>query len=46
MCDPREDPWRTIVLPVLKQMPLRILAEQTGLSERQMKAIRNGHAMP
>jgi hypothetical protein len=44
--DPREDPWRTIVLPVLKQMPRRALMEATGLSRSQVTAIRNGHAMP
>jgi hypothetical protein len=44
--DPREDLWQTTVLPVLRQMPLRVLAEQAGLSERQVRAIRNGHAMP
>jgi hypothetical protein len=41
-----EDAWRTKVLPILKQMPRRLLAERTGLSERQIRAIRNGHAMP
>ena len=44
--DPEHDPWRTVVVPILKRMPRRQLAELTGLSERQIAAIRNGHARP
>jgi hypothetical protein len=44
--DLHEDVWRTRVLPVLKQMPRRVLIEATGLSRSQVTAIRNGHAMP
>lgn len=44
--DPKRDPWVTIVLPVLKQIPLSGLAEATGLSERAVRAIRNGHSHP
>jgi hypothetical protein len=44
--DPDQDPWRRLVVPVLKRMPLRAIQEQTGLSRSQIKAIRNGHARP
>jgi hypothetical protein len=44
--DPDLDPWTMLVVPVLKCMPLRLIQEQTGLSRSQIKAIRNGHALP
>ena len=42
----RRDPWWALVLPVLKRMPAKELAAATGLSERSVKAIRNGRAAP
>jgi hypothetical protein len=44
--DPRRDPWRRLVLPVLKRMPTEELAAATWLSERAVKALRNGRATP
>jgi hypothetical protein len=44
--DPRRDPWRALVLPVLKRMPAKELAAATGLSERTIKALRNERAIP
>jgi hypothetical protein len=44
--DPRQDPWRTDALPLLKLLPSRRVAREAGLSERQVKAIRNGHSTP
>lgn len=44
--DALRDPWQTLVVQVLKQMPLRLIQEQTGLSRSQIKAVRNGHARP
>jgi DNA adenine methylase len=43
--DPRQDPWLTHVVPVLKMIPRRDLA-RAGLSESQIKRLRNGHCMP
>ncbi len=34
------------MLPVLKQMALNELAEVTGLSERVVEALKNGHSLP
>jgi hypothetical protein len=44
--DPGNDVWQTLVIPVLKEMPLRLIQVQTGLSRSQIKAARNGHAFP
>jgi hypothetical protein len=44
--DPQHAPWQQLVLPVLKQIPVHRLQEQTGMSPSQLKAIRNGHALP
>jgi hypothetical protein len=44
--DPAHDPWRMIVVPVLKFIPLPKLQEATGMSRTQLKALRNEHAMP
>ena len=44
--DPARDPWRSIVLPVLKQIPANQLAEATGLAVSTVKAARNGHTAP
>ena len=44
--DPSHGPWMTLILPVLKHIPARRLHEQTGVSLSQVKAIRNGHAVP
>jgi hypothetical protein len=44
--DPDQDSWKVLVVPVLKEMPLRVIQEQTGMSRSQIKALRNGHARP
>ncbi len=44
--DPSHGPWQTLVRPVLKQIPVRRLQGETGMSPSQLKAIRNGHALP
>ena len=44
--DPGRNPWRTLVLPVLKQIPAKKLAEETGLAVSTVKAARNGHTSP
>jgi hypothetical protein len=43
--DPRRDPWRTLVLPVLRQMPMAALDGQ-GLHRRSPFAIRAGERLP
>jgi hypothetical protein len=44
--DPGRDPWETLVLPVLKQVPAKQLAEATGLAVSTVKAARNGRTHP
>jgi hypothetical protein len=44
--DPKADPWTAVILPVLKTIPLAELARGTGLSERTVRALRNGRARP
>jgi hypothetical protein len=44
--DPREDPWRTIVVPVLKTMNRSDLASRCDVSERHIARLRNRNEMP
>ncbi len=44
--DPSRDPWRTLVLPVVKQIPAKQLADATGLAVSTVKAARKGHTSP
>lgn len=44
--DPRRHPWFAHVVPVLKRMPSRLLAERTGLSQRWIKSLSNGRSRP
>lgn len=44
--DPRCDPWWTLVLPVLRQMPIDRLVAATGLHRRSLFAIRAGERRP
>ena len=39
--DPREDPWRTIVVPVLKIMKCTDIANLSDISERHVSRLRN-----
>jgi hypothetical protein len=43
--DPRSDLWTTVVMPILKRIPLsRLIIKATGLFKRQIQRLRNGHA--
>jgi hypothetical protein len=44
--DPEHDAWRTLIVPVLKQMSRRLLMEQTGLDRSSIPRIRKGHGVP
>lgn len=44
--DSAHDPWRTLVLPVLKRMTRKEIVRLTGLCETQVQAVRNGRARP
>ena len=44
--DPNADPWSTVIVPILKKIPLAELKGATGLSGRHLIALRNGHARP
>jgi hypothetical protein len=44
--DPAHDPWRMIVVPVLRQMSRRLIMEGTGLARSTITALRNGHGVP
>lgn len=44
--DPRRDTWRTLVLPVLHNVPAAALAAAAGLHPRSVPAIRNGRRRP
>jgi hypothetical protein len=43
---PDRDPWRTEVLPVLRQMPQQELAEAAGMSERRLRDVLGERAQP
>jgi hypothetical protein len=44
--DPRRDPWRTLVVPVLRDVPRAQLAQAAGIHPRAVAALRNGHTLP
>lgn len=44
--DPGRDPWATLVLPVLRQMPIERRVEATGLHRRSLFALRAGERRP
>jgi hypothetical protein len=44
--DPRRDPWRALVLPVLREMPSKQLASAVGMSERRLRDVLTGRARP
>lgn len=43
---PGFDERRSVIVPTLRRIPARWLAEQTGLALSTVKAARNGHAVP
>jgi hypothetical protein len=44
--DPAHAPWRSLVVPVLRQMPRRLIMEGRGLARRTITAVRNSHGVP
>lgn len=44
--DPRNDPWRTLVVPVLGAMPRDILVKATGMKERALRDLCKGRSIP
>ena len=44
--DPERDPWRTLVLPMLRAMPIARLVAETGLHRRTFFALRAGERLP
>jgi hypothetical protein len=44
--DPGRDPWRALVLPVLRQVPRAEAARAAGLSERRLRDLLAGRARP
>lgn len=43
---PARDPWRSRVMPALREMPQRELAEVAGLSVRRLRDLLKGRAQP
>lgn len=44
--DPWRDPWRALVLPVLRRMPRKDLVAAVGMSERRLRDVMTGRARP
>jgi hypothetical protein len=44
--DKRRGLWERLVRPVLQDIPVRWLVEQSGLSRRTIQRLRNGHSLP
>ncbi len=44
--DPRRDEWQTIVLPLLRRVPLSLLVELSGMSRRAVIDFRAGRSRP
>jgi hypothetical protein len=44
--DPKADPWRSLVVPVLKKMNRSELASLARVTERHIARLRNGREMP
>jgi len=44
--DSTQDPWQTVVLPLLRQVPKARLARAVGVSARAIQAIRNDKSRP
>ena len=39
-------PWESYVVPVLKEIPVPVLMDESGLSRRTIQRLRNGHSRP
>jgi hypothetical protein len=44
--DPSRDEWETVILPVLKKLPLAELITRSGLSRRALIDLRSGRSRP
>jgi len=44
--NPELYPWKTEIVPELRTIPCKTLAEEIGISTRAMRSIRNGHSNP
>jgi hypothetical protein len=44
--NPRADPWRDWVVPILRLIPRRELARAAGVTDRTIKSLRNRHSRP
>jgi len=44
--DPRADEFQIFVVPVLADIPAKILAKETGVTPRQIKRLRNSKQKP
>lgn len=42
--DPQRDSWRALVLPVLRQMPIKENAGAVGVTERRLRDVLDGRA--
>ena len=40
--DPRDDPWHTCMVPFLRLVSRSLLAEEAGVTERTVQAVRHG----
>ncbi len=44
--DPRRDEWRTVILPAMREISLKFLVKESGMSSRELKYIRAGRSRP
>ncbi len=44
--DPQHDPWQKLVRPVLEEIDASVLAQATGITDRQIRNIQTGKALP
>jgi hypothetical protein len=42
LVDPKRDEWTTVILPILREMPISLLMRESGLSRATIQAIRAG----
>jgi len=44
--DPQRDEWKTKILPFLRQEPVQVIIDATGISRRTVQRIRNEQTKP
>jgi hypothetical protein len=44
--DPRRDEWQTVILPAMREISLKLLVKESGMSSRELKYIRAGRSRP